>query len=160
LATFFWDCKGVLLAHVLPCGETMTSARYSAILDELKVAIQQKRRRNVSGGHFRLLHDNARPHTAALTCQKLHELHLCMLPHPPYSPDLAPSDYYLFSPLKSALKGKVFTGAVDTQQAIQEWIASKHTTFFAAGINKLPEKWQRCIDHGGDYFEHLRENDD
>uniref|UniRef100_A0A4W6DJ95 Histone-lysine N-methyltransferase SETMAR n=1 Tax=Lates calcarifer TaxID=8187 RepID=A0A4W6DJ95_LATCA len=47
-----------------------------------------------------LHHDNARPHTAAQTVQTINELGWELLPHPPYSPDLAPSDFHLFGPLK------------------------------------------------------------
>ena len=52
-----------------------------------------------------LLHDNARPHTAAHTVETLQKLKFGVLAHPPYSPDLAPSDYHLFSPFTEALRG-------------------------------------------------------
>ncbi|GFU38623.1 histone-lysine N-methyltransferase SETMAR [Trichonephila clavipes] len=45
--------------------------------------------------------DNARPHTSVLTRQKLWELDSKVLMHPPYSPDLAPSDYHLFLALQN-----------------------------------------------------------
>jgi hypothetical protein len=44
--------------------------------------------------------DSAAPHKAAITHQKLVHLHFEVLKHPAYPPDLAPSDYYLFSNLK------------------------------------------------------------
>ncbi|CAH2243067.1 histone-lysine N-methyltransferase SETMAR-like [Pararge aegeria] len=56
-----------------------------------------------------LLLDNARPHTALQTVTKLRELGLEALPHPPYSPDLAPTDYYFFQNLDNFLRGKKFT---------------------------------------------------
>ena len=160
MATVFWDQKGIILTHVLPNGQTMTAAMYCSILDELKVAIQQKRRRRITDGRLRLLHDNARPHTAQSTQGKLKEIGLQLLPHPPYSPDLAPSDYYLFSPMKSSLRGKVFHNAEEAQEAIDLWVAPKDQNFFATGINNLPDRWQRCIDHGGNYFEHLKDTDE
>ena len=43
-----------------------------------------------------LLHGNAQPHTARPTLQKLNELGYKVFPHPPYSPDLLPTDYHLF----------------------------------------------------------------
>jgi histone-lysine N-methyltransferase SETMAR len=45
------------------------------------------------------IQDKAAPHKAAITRQKLADLHLEVLKHPAYSPDLAPSDYYLFPDL-------------------------------------------------------------
>jgi len=43
-----------------------------------------------------LLHDNAGPHVAKVVKQYLETLKWNVLPHPPYSPDIAPSDYWLF----------------------------------------------------------------
>jgi histone-lysine N-methyltransferase SETMAR len=160
LVTIFWDSKGVLLTDVLPCGQTITALYYCSLLDKLRNAVQEKRRRRMLDGNLYLLQDNARPHTAQATKAKLSELHLNVIPHPPYSPDLSPSDYYLFSPLKSALRGKHFTCSNEVELGIHDWIASKPEDFFASGINKLPERWQRCIDHVGSYFEHLRDFDE
>ena len=48
-------------------------------------------------------HDNARPHISLVTQQKLRELGWEVLMHPPYNPDLAPSDYHLFRSLKNSV---------------------------------------------------------
>jgi histone-lysine N-methyltransferase SETMAR len=162
LASIFWDSKGVLLVDVLPRGETITADYYCGVLDRLKAAIIDKRRRLISAGfnNIHFLHDNARPHTAKKTAEKLKELSFTVLPHPPYSPDLAPSDYYLFSSLKSALRGKKYNNQEEVGADIEAWIASKQPSFYATGINKLPGRWQKCIDHNGSYFEHLNENDE
>src|SRR5258705_3368092 len=55
-----------------------------------------------------LLHDNAPVHTAAISKSAVRDCGLQELDHPPYSPDLAPSDYYLFSKLKKDLRGRKF----------------------------------------------------
>jgi histone-lysine N-methyltransferase SETMAR len=54
------------------------------------------------------LQDNAVPHKVAIICQKSADLHFEVRKHPPYSPDWAPSDYYLFPNLKKRLKGRNF----------------------------------------------------
>jgi histone-lysine N-methyltransferase SETMAR len=54
-----------------------------------------------------LQQDNARPHMAKKTLQKIEELE-GLLPHPPFSPDLVPSDYYLFCSMAQFLRGKNF----------------------------------------------------
>jgi hypothetical protein len=52
------------------------------------------------------------------------------LPHPPYSPDLAPSDFYVFGLLKQAMGGKYFRSDEEVQQAVQEWLRSQPKIFF------------------------------
>jgi len=55
-----------------------------------------------------LLHDNARPHTAVRTAQLLQQFRWEVFDHPPYNPDLAPNDYYLFMHLKKWLATQRF----------------------------------------------------
>ncbi|KAG5311082.1 SETMR methyltransferase, partial [Acromyrmex insinuator] len=56
-----------------------------------------------------VLHDNAPSHTSLKAMIKLDQLRFELVAHPPYSPDLAPSNYYLFPNLKQWLQGKRFT---------------------------------------------------
>ena len=71
-----------------------------------------------------LLHDNARPHTAAATQELLENFGWEQLDHPPYSPDLAPSDYHLFLHLKSFLGGKRFQDDDKLKDAVLNWFKS------------------------------------
>ena len=100
LSIVFWDAKGLIYFETLPRNSTITAEKYCQVLDNLKEALFLNRRRNAVMGlnNFHFLQDNARPHTAAITQTKLVELGFHVLPHPPYSPDLSPCDYYLFSP--------------------------------------------------------------
>lgn len=66
------------------------------------MALQQKRPELVK-------HYNARPQTSLVTRQKFLELNWDALPHPPYSPDIAPSEYHLFRPLQYSSAEKTFT---------------------------------------------------
>ena len=162
MISVFWDCKGVLLMEVLPHGQTITADTYCQQLDRLVAAIQQKRRRLMGGGAQQItyLHDNARPHTANKTVNKLQEIGFSVLPHPPYSPDLAPSDFYLFSPMKTALRGRNYNSAEEVQVVLERWIEEKPRSFFTKGIRKLPERWEKCVAHNGQYFEHIRDDDE
>ena len=154
LAIIFWDAKGILLYKTLPRNRSITATVYCEALDELKTALQERRRRTAEKGlnNFHFLHDNARPHTALVTQEKLATLGFTVLPHPPYSPDLSPSDYYLFSPLKAGLKGRNFASKEDIDMAIQTWIDNKPIEFFRKGIHSLSNRWQQCIDAEGNYF--------
>ncbi|PNF35252.1 hypothetical protein B7P43_G06857 [Cryptotermes secundus] len=98
------------------------------------------------------LQDNARPHTAKTTMETLWKLKRNLLTHPPYIPDLAPSDFYLFGRLKSDLQGMRFVDDI-INQTVQEWIHHQPQVFFEKGIRMLPERWKKCVDSGGEYFE-------
>jgi len=64
-----------------------------------------------------------------------------VLPHPPYSPDLAPSDYHLSGPMKKMLSGRKFASDMEVQWAIRQWLAQQPTWFFSSGMHKLVERW-------------------
>ena len=116
----FWDERGVILEHYMPRGNTVSSATYADLLkNHLRPAINSKRRGLLSAGVL-LQHDNARPHTARSTVATIQDLSFECLPHPPYSPDLAPSDFHAFGPLKEAMGGKSFRSHEVMQQAAHE----------------------------------------
>jgi transposase len=102
MATVLWDRKGVMMVEFMQQGTTITSQVYSEALKKLRRAIRKKRRGTLISGVV-LLHDNARPHTAARTRSLLAHLNWELFDHPSYSPDLAPSDYHLFTNLKDWL---------------------------------------------------------
>ena len=100
----------------------MTSATYADLLkNHLRPAIKSKRRGLLSTGVL-LQHDNAQPHTACSTVATIQNLSFECLPHPPYSPALAPSDFHVFGPLKKAMGGKSFRFDKEVQQAVHEWL--------------------------------------
>ena len=96
----FWDSQDPVLEHYQESASTIKSALYSErLIDRLKPEIRSKGRGHLSKGIV-LLHDNARQHTAAHTVETLQKLKFEVFAHPPYSPEIAPSDYHLFGPLK------------------------------------------------------------
>ena len=157
MATVFWDSEGILLIQWLPQGRTINSQYYCEVLSDLREAIKKERRGKLTRGVL-LLHDNARPHTSRETQAKIQELGFIQLPHPPYSPDLAPSDYWLFGAMKKELRGRRFETLQQLATAVHKWRQNTPKDWFAAGIRKLPERWQLCI-HRSDFVE-LATNDD
>jgi len=104
LALIFWDQDGILLIDYLPKGQTINAEYCSSLLVQLKDILKEKCRGKVTNG-FLFLHDNAPAQRALATQKKLTYLGFQCLYHPPYSPDLALSDYHLFSGLKKQLRG-------------------------------------------------------
>ena len=99
-----------------------------------------------------LLHqDNAPCHKSLATMAKLNELSFELLPHPPYSPDLAPSDYYLFADLKEMLQGKRFYSNEEVITETNAYFEAKDKSFYKKGIEILVKRWIDCVAFEGDY---------
>ena len=119
--------------------------------NELKPAICEKRRGMLSKKVL-LRHNNACPHTAATTVETVQGLGVELLQHPPYSPDLAPSNYHIFGPLKEVLCGRRFTSNEEMKEAVHFWL-QEQPKIFSAGIHKVVERQNKCIGLQGDYVE-------
>ena len=152
MASVFWDVKGVLLIDYLEHGKTVTGQYYAALLDRLKSAIQEKRP-GMAKKKVLFLHDNAPAHSSVVAQQKLAELRFEILPHPAYSPDLAPSDFHLFPNLKSFLAGKRFRSNEEVIDAVDGYLEDLEESHFQAGIEKQEKRWAKCIELRGDYVE-------
>ena len=122
MASIFWDAKGVLLIDYLEKGKTINSEYYCNLLDQLDKNIREKRP-GLQKKTIIFHQDNARVHTSFLTMVKLNELKYELFEHPPYSPDLAPSDYYLFRNLKQFLRGKRFSSNEEAIAAVEQYFA-------------------------------------
>jgi histone-lysine N-methyltransferase SETMAR len=102
----WWDMEGIVRNELLERNLTVTAELYCQQIRRLKEAIQKKhpgRRHGVI-----LQHENPRPHTANMTKAAIQEHDWEILPHSPYSPDLAPSDYHFFRSLSINLRGVSF----------------------------------------------------
>ena len=98
-------------------------------------------------------HDSARPHTARSTVATIQDLSFECLPHTPYSPDLAPSDFHVFGPFKEAVGGKSLRSDEEVQQTVHEWLRSQPKEYFSRGIHALPKRWNTSMERNGDYVE-------
>ena len=98
-----WSTVGVIHHVFFRGSETITADRYSAELHEMHRRLILRHPAVVNRHGVLMLHDNARPHVAQKTVQTLSELQYETLPHPPYSPDLSPTDYHLFRHLAQFL---------------------------------------------------------
>ena len=117
----WWDQKGVLYYELLKPGETINGERYRTQLIRLKRAIAKKRPEYATRHEAIIFHlDNARPHVAIPVKNYLENSGWEVLPHPPYSPGLASSDYHLFRSMQNALTGIRFT----SEQGIKNWLDS------------------------------------
>ena len=70
---------------------------------------------------------------------------MTVLDHPPYSPDLAPADYCLFSKVKSHLKGRLFDSISDIQKAVTSTLLAIAKNYFYKGIQMLYDRANLCV---------------
>lgn len=98
------------------------------------------------------LQDNARPHIANLVKEKIAELNFKIIDHPPYSPDLAPSDFHLFSHLKRNLRGKSFSSLEEMKAKVLDFFEKKPESFHQQGLEMYPSQLSKCIEAHGGYF--------
>lgn len=153
LYSVFWDQDGIILLHQVPDGQRINAQYYSKILKEhLSKALREKRP-NLKTITMLLQHDNAPAHTAKKTLTVIKDLGWTTLPHPPYSPDLAPSDYHLFSDLKKYVRGRHFRSRSSLGSAVYQWSQKLDRQWLLEGILQLPKLWQKCIAANGSYFE-------
>jgi len=100
-----------------------------------------------------LHHDNAPAHASFLIRSYMAKYQTSVVPHPIYSPDLAPADLFLFPKLKTTLKCRRFQTTEDIQEnAITELRAITESAFQEA-FQQWKKRWERCIASRGDYFE-------
>lgn len=152
MATVFWDRKGIIWIEYCPRGCTINGAEYFDTLMRLRKAIKS-RRPGLLSKKVILLHDNAPAHSSKYTQGLLKSFEWDVFPHPPYSPDLAPSDYHLFPQIKSALGGKRFKDDASLQAEVAAICQKLDGAWYSLGIIKLISRYNKCLDNGGDYVE-------
>lgn len=152
MASVFWDSHGIIFIDYLEKGKTITGAYYASLLDRLNDEIKKKRP-HLAKKKILFHDDNAPSHTSIIAQAKKHELGFELLPHPPYSPDLAPSDYYLFPNLKRWLCGKRFLSNEEVEWETDAYFGLLDKSYYLKGIEKLENHWTRCIELKGEYIE-------
>ena len=152
MLSVWWDCTGIIYFVVLEQGQTVDGPYYCQQLDQLHHRMITDRPALVNRKGVILHHDNARPHTAGITQLKIASLGWEVLPHPPYSPDIAPSDYHLFRTLEHFLRGKSIADRDAIRAALSGFFASKGPSFYEKGIKDLVRRWETIINNDGDYI--------
>ena len=104
---------------------------------------------------IKLLHDNARPHKSKEVKETIASMGLEELEHPPYSPNLAPCDFWLFDGLKRHLAGLVFEEDVQIERAIRLYLRDIPQEEYKKTFFKWIERLKLVIEQKGDYFENL-----
>ena len=133
MATVFWDTKGVIMLDFLPKRSTITGVYYANLFDQLRTAVREKRRGKFSKGVL-LQQDNARVHTCKVAMDAVERNGYELIPHPAYSPGLAPSDFFLFPNLKKDIRSfPVWWRSRDGSWGVGQWKGPWLFQFLADG---------------------------
>jgi len=97
--------------------------------------------------------DNAPAHKSVLAMGKLRDLHYKFLEHPSCSPDLAPSDIFLFPNSKLFLPGQRLSSNQESIAAVEGYFAALTKNHYRDGVMALKQRWNKCISVKGDYVE-------
>ena len=149
----FFRTTGSAFIHMIESRNSITGAYYKnnclkPLFDNIR------RQRPKSGLHaIKMHHDNARVHQTKHIQIFLQEQGVMVMAHPPYSPDLAPSDFWLFGYLKRQLDS--YSDSKSLQQAATKTIRAIPQDEYRKTFNKWIERMQLCIANKSEYFEHL-----
>jgi len=145
MCTIFWDVEGILLIDFMRQKVTITGVYYADLLHKLSLVIKEKRRGKLTQVPL-LLHDNAPEHRSHVGQTAILESGFEEMHHPPYSPDLAPSDYHLFPNLKQHLRGQRFSSDDELKYATKQWLKEQSELFYFTGIEKLRQRYKLYIE--------------
>lgn len=154
LLCVWWNFEGVIHFELLENNVAIDADLYCSQLDRMYTKLKQKYPALVNRKRILLQHDNAKPHTARKTMDKIKELDAFqLLPHPAYSPDLAPSDYHLFRSMAHFLRGRCFNNLDEVEKGCQDFFSSKDKDWYERGIQQLADRWIQTINSNGLYFQ-------
>ncbi|KMQ82022.1 mariner transposase, partial [Lasius niger] len=142
MATIFWDSRDIIFIDYLEKGKTITGQYYASLLDRFHAELMEKRP-HLAKKKILFHHDNAPAHTAAIAMAKIVKLQYELLPHPPYSPDLAPCDFFLFPNMKKWLGGKRFASNEEIIAETNAYFAAFENSYFLEGLKKLENRWAK-----------------
>jgi len=153
MSLVFFDWQGIIHHEFVPRGQTVNKEFYIAVLKRLREAVRRKRPQLWTNQSWVLHHDNAPAHSSFFVRNFLAKNETTVVPQPSYSPDLAPADFFLFSMLKSTLKGRRFDTIDDIEKFSTNELFAIPKEAFQKAFQSLQKGWKRCVASEGVYFE-------
>lgn len=149
----FFDIQGIVHKEFIPAGQTVNGNFYCDVLKRLLESIQCKRPSKWMSNDWALHHDNTPAHTSVAVTELLASKNVTVIPHPNYSPDLAPCDFFLFPKLKFHMKGRCFDTVEEIEAESQRVLDTITRTDFQQCMESWKNRWDRCLLAQGNYFD-------
>ncbi|KAI6658295.1 Transposase [Oopsacas minuta] len=138
----------------VPKGQTLTGQFYAdVVLPEVEKHYLKRRPKTGTRG-LKILHDNAKPHKSLAVRQKIKDMGMHEVPHPPYSPDIAPCDFWLFRKLKDNLSGREFEDRLSLGRAIYRYLEVIPKDEYRKTFENWIKRLNSVVAYKGDYFDH------
>jgi len=149
----FSDIRRIVHYEFVPTGQTVNQVYYLEVLERLREKVRRKRPELFANNSWILHHDNAPAHKALSMREFLATKQINVLEHPVYSPDIAPSDFFLFPKIKEVLKGRHFDDIADIRSNTRAALKAVPQNQFQNCFEGWTKRWHRCIASQGEYFE-------
>lgn len=150
--SIFFKSTGMVHISYINDGKTINTDTYINNCLEPMLEVVEELRPTSGLERIKLLHDNARPHVAESVVTYLDEKKIGLIDHPPYSPDLSPPDFWLFSYLKSQQDNHESAQSLNKQ--LTGILKKTPRAEYHKSLIKWKERMRHCIDYNGEYFEH------
>ncbi|GFY05313.1 histone-lysine N-methyltransferase SETMAR [Trichonephila clavipes] len=151
MTIIFFDYEGIVYQHAVKPSTTINGTYYANVLRTMVQHVKRKRQLLQNG--FLLQHENARQHISLCVLNVSHQNNVEILPHPPYSPDITPFDFWLFPQLKKPLRGKRFASNKACVKAVQAVLKKFSQNGLLHVFKKWIERSDKCITRHGNCFE-------
>lgn len=152
MLTVIWNPFGFHIIDFLPEG---TSFNSSYFIEHILTPLESKKCQIWNQSHNRKLHlhlDNSRIHNSKISLKKTIEFGFKRTPQPPYSPDIAPSDFFLFGYVKGKLRGCIFTSVDELQEKILEILHSIDHKILKSVFDEWIDRCNWVFLHNGEYY--------
>nr|APL98296.1 truncated putative DD34D transposase [Bactrocera tryoni] len=149
----FFDIRGVVHYEYVPTGQTVNKEYYLGVMRRLRDAIRRKRPSLWANNSWILHHDNAPSHKAIIVNEFLAKHSTNIIEQAPYSPDMAPCDFFLFSTLKYPLRGTRFDSIEDIKTNSTRELKAIPESAYKKCFDDWKKRWHMCIASNGCYFE-------
>ena len=135
--------------HWVPNGQTVNKEYYVEVLREFRKRFRRKKPALFKLGQWHFHQDNALVHNSILVIDYLTKMGIKTLPHPPYSPDLAPCDFCLFA----KLRGCCYETIKEMKESVTKVIDMLTQEDFHGALQKFLVRYNKCTAAIGNYFE-------
>ena len=145
----FFDSTGMIYMHWVPAGQRVNKEYYVEVLREFRKRFRRKRPALFKSVQWHYHQNNAPVHNSIIVTDYLTKMSIKTVPQPPYSPDLAPCDFWLFP----KLRGCHYEIIEEMKEAVTKVIDTLTQEDFHGTFQKFVERYNKCVAAGRDYFE-------